>query len=217
MVVKTYPDFPNFYEIQHPIIQYKLSLLREYTTNRKLFKELTEEVSLLLGYEATCDLRLTTRLIQTPLEAFDAPVLENNQFVVVPILRAGLGMADGILKLLPMASVGHIGYFRDEKTLKPTKYYFKLPTNCERASFFICDPMLATGGTACATIKLLKEQGIKNIKFICLVIAPEGLAKTIKEHPDVFIYAASLDRQLNSNSYILPGLGDAGDRLWAVK
>ena len=217
MPLKKYDDLPNFFEANHPIIKYKLSLLRDKNTNRKLFKELTEEIALLIGYEATRDLPLTTSPVETPLEIFDAPVLDNKQFVIMPILRAGLGMADGVLKLLPMANVGHVGFFRDEETLEAKNYYFKLPPDCKDALFFICDPMLATGGTACASIQKLKDRGITNIIFFCLVAAPEGVRKTISQHPDIKIYSASLDRELNEKSYILPGLGDAGDRLWAVK
>jgi len=217
MSVKSYESLPNFHEVTHPIVQYKLTLLRETTTNRKLFKELTEEIALLLGYEATKDLPLTKRLISTPLETFEGLDLSSNQFVIAPILRAGLGMSDGLLKLFPMASVGHIGFFRDEKTLEAKNYYFKLPPDCENAFFFICDPMLATGNTACAAIEKLKERGINKMTLICLVAAPEGVKKVIQRHPDIIIYAASLDRQLNKHGYILPGLGDAGDRLWAVK
>ncbi|MBN1684477.1 MAG: uracil phosphoribosyltransferase [Gammaproteobacteria bacterium] len=217
MPIKTFERFPNFYEVQHPIVQYKLSLLRDKETNRKLFKELTEELTMLLGYEATADIPMTTKKVSTPLETFDAPFLKNNQFVIAPILRAGIGMSEGLLKLLPMASVGFIGYYRDEKTREAMPYYFKLPPNCEKAHFFLCDPMLATGNTSCAAIKKLKEKGVYNIKFICMVAAPEGVQQMLDEHPDVPIFGASLDRQLNENAYILPGLGDAGDRLWAVK
>jgi uracil phosphoribosyltransferase len=217
MTAQVHKDFPNFFEVKHPIIQYKLSLLRNIKTNRKLFKELTEEIAHLLGYEATVNLPLTTRKIKTPLETFDAPFLKDKEFVIVPILRAGIGMSDGLIQLLPMASVGHIGLFRNEETFEPTSYYFKLPPNCEKAHFFVCDPMLATGGSACVAIDTLKERGVKDITFICLVAAPEGVARMLEKHPDVSIYGVSLDRKLDKMRYILPGLGDAGDRLWAVK
>lgn len=216
-MIETSKRFPNLFEVKHPIIQYKLTLLRDIKTNRKLFKELTEELALLLGYEATIQLPLTTRKVQTPLEEFEAPFLADKEFVITPILRAGIGMVEGLIKLLPMAYVGYIGFYRDEETFEPQSYYFKLPPKCENACFFVCDPMLATGGTAIAAIDKLKEQGIDNITFICLVAAPEGVEKMHKAHPDVPIYAAQLDRQLNDMCYILPGLGDAGDRLWAVK
>lgn len=217
MPIKTHEIYKNFHEVQHPIIKYKLALLREKTTNRKLFKELTEELALLLCYESMRDFPTENRIIETPLETFEGPDLKSNKFVIMPILRAGLGMADGILQLLPMASVGHIGFYRDEKTLEAKKYYFKLPPECQGAHFFVCDPMLATGGTAIAAIDTLKEFGATDITFICLVAAPEGVAKLTTAHPDIPVYAANLDRQLNDKAYILPGLGDAGDRLWAVK
>jgi len=214
---KVHEKFPNLIEVVHPIVQYKLTLLRDVNTGRKLFKELTEELAHLLGYEATQDLQLVSRKIKTPLETFEAPFLKEKEFVLTPILRAGIGMVEGLIKLLPMASVGHIGFYRDETTFEPKSYYFKLPPNCENAQFFICDPMLATGGTAIAAIDKLKKQGIKKIVFICLVAAPEGVQKMLDAHPDVKIYAAKLDRELNKMCYILPGLGDAGDRLWAVR
>ncbi|MFH1334170.1 MAG: uracil phosphoribosyltransferase [Pseudomonadota bacterium] len=217
MQLEPHSNFKNFFLIQHPIISYKLALLRDPTTNRKLFKELTEEIAILLGYEATRDLPQTTRPIQTPLETFDGKDLESNQFVIAPILRAGLGMGDGLLKLLPMASVGHIGFYRNEQTLQAVEYYFKIPPNSEKALYLVCDPMLATGNTAVAAISELKKRGVGHIKFFCMVAAPEGVEHMTKLHPDVPIYGASLDRELNENGYILPGLGDAGDRLWAVK
>lgn len=216
-MVEANAKFPNLIEVTHPIIQYKLTLLRDIRTDRKLFKELTEELAHLLGYEATQDLQLTTRKIKTPLETYAAPFLKDKDFVITPILRAGIGMVEGLIKLLPMASVGHIGFYRDETTFEPKSYYFKLPPKCENAQFFICDPMLATGGTAIAAIDKLKERGIKKIMFICLVAAPEGVKKVLAAHPEIKIFTAKLDRELNEMCYILPGLGDAGDRLWAVR
>ena len=216
-MVKSHKSFPNLIEVTHPIIQYKLTLLRDVNTGRKLFKELTEELAHLLGYAATQDLQLVKRKVQTPLETFEAPFLKDKEFVFAPILRAGIGMVEGLIKLLPMASVGHIGFYRDETTFEPKSYYFKLPPNCENARFFICDPMLATGGTAIAAIDKLKKQGIDKITFICIVAAPEGVKKMLDAHPEVKIYTAKLDRKLNKMCYILPGLGDAGDRLWAVR
>jgi uracil phosphoribosyltransferase len=182
-----------------------------------MFNELVSEIAHLLAYEATRRLPLTKREIKTPLETFEADDLENSDFLIVPILRAGLGMAEGLLEFLPMATVGHIGCYRDEKTLKPQNYYFKMPKNAQSAYCFVCDPMLATGGTAVETITLLKKHGVKHITFLCIVAAPEGVSKTLAAHPDVPIYTASLDRQLNDRGYILPGLGDAGDRLWGCK
>jgi len=216
-MVEPNENFPNLIEVTHPIIQYKLTLLRDIKTGRKLFKELTEELAHLLGYAATQNLQLITRQVKTPLEVFSAPFLKDKKFVITPILRAGIGMVEGLIKLLPMASVGHIGFYRDETTFEPKSYYFKLPPECEDAQFFVCDPMLATGGTAVAAVDMLKEKGIDNIVFVCLVAAPEGVKKMLQAHPDIKIYAAKLDRELNEMCYILPGLGDAGDRLWAVK
>jgi len=217
MALKAHKDFPNFYEAHHPVISYKLALLRNPDTNRKLFKELTEEIAILLAYEATFDLPTVKREITTPLETFEGVDLKDNQFVIAPILRAGLGMADGLLRLLPMANVGFIGFFRNEATLEAEGYYFKIPPHSEDAYVFVCDPMLATGNTAVAAVSQLKNRGISKIKFFCMVAAPEGVKKMLNKHPDIQIYSASLDRQLNEHGFILPGLGDAGDRLWAVK
>lgn len=217
MTLKTYEQYPNFYEAIHPMIQYKLTLLREETTGHKMFSELVEEIAHLLAYEATRNLPMSKRLIHTPLESLEAPDLKEDNFLIVPILRAGLGMAEGLLQFLPMATVGHIGFYRDEETLEAKKYYFKMPKNAKQAHCFVCDPMLATGGTACAAITQLKDHGVKDITFLSIVAAPEGLSRTIKAHPDIPIYAACLDRQLNNKGYILPGLGDAGDRLWGCK
>jgi uracil phosphoribosyltransferase len=217
MTFKTYPQFPNFIQIEHPLIQYKLALLRDRHTNRKLFKELVEELSILLGYEALRDLATKIRTIHTPLESFDGPDLEDTRFLITPILRAGMGMAEGLLKLLPVARVGHIGLYRDEKTLEAISYYFKLPPQCEDDLCLVCDPMLATGHSSSAALDKLKQKNIKKIKFICLLAAPEGIQYVLAHHPDVTIYSAILDRQLNEHGYILPGLGDAGDRLWSNK
>jgi uracil phosphoribosyltransferase len=215
--MKAHDKFPNFFEIDHPIIQHKLTILRRTDTDRKLFKELMEEIALLIGYEATRDLMLTTKTTQTPLETFAAPVLKHKKFLITPILRAGIGMADGLIKLLPMSSVGHIGFYRDEETFEPKSYYFKLPPNNQDSLCIVCDPMLATGGTVIAAVDKLKDYGINNIIFICMVASPEGVEKLTKAHPDIKIYAASMDRKLDKMCYILPGLGDAGDRLWAVR
>jgi len=215
--LKTYDQYPNFYEAIHPMIQYKLTLLREESTGHKMFNELVEEIAHLLAYEATRNLSMTQRLIHSPLESFEAPDLEEDNFLIVPILRAGLGMSEGLLQFLPMATVGHIGFYRDEETLEAKKYYFKMPNNAKKAHCFVCDPMLATGGTACAALTQLKEYGIKDLTFLSIVAAPEGLQRTLEAHPDVPIYTASLDRKLNEKGYILPGLGDAGDRLWGCK
>ncbi len=209
--------FPNLIEVRHPLLQHKLSTLRETRTTTKEFSELTREITLLLAYEATKDLPISHKNIKTPLEAFDAPFMKGKKPVVVPILRAGLGMVDGFLTLIPSARVGHIGLYRDEETLEPQFYYFKIPPNSQDRQFYVCDPMLATGGSAVDAITRLKKAGIKKIIFVCLVAAPEGIKKMLNIHPDVPIYAASLDRELNAQGYILPGLGDCGDRLFGTK
>ena len=207
----------NFHQVKHPLISHKLTLLRDVNTSKKSFKELIEEIGTLLAYEVTKDLPLTMVQTSTPLETFDSPVLEGKKPVILPILRAGVGMVNSFLNLMPSARVGHIGLFRDEETLKPHLYYFKIPPNSEDRHFIICDPMLATGGSAIETVNELKKHNVQKITFVCIVAAPEGVANFCKIHPDVSIYAASLDRQLNDEGYILPGLGDAGDRLFGTK
>lgn len=210
-------NLKNVYTIKHPLIQHKLTKLRDINTSKKEFKELIKEITMLLAYEATKQLPLTLKTIQTPLETFDAPILEGKKPVVLPILRAGIGMIDGILSLIPSARVGHIGLFRDEATLHPICYYFKIPKNSEDRHFFVCDPMLATGGSALETITRLKAEKIKNITFICIIAAPEGLNALHTKYPEIPIFTASIDRCLNESAYIVPGLGDAGDRLFGTK
>jgi uracil phosphoribosyltransferase len=217
MTQQTHAEFKNLHEIKHPLLQHKLSLLRDVKISKREFKELVNEITLLLAYEATKQLPMTTTTIQTPLEKCEAPVLAGKKPVILPILRAGIGMVDGFLSLMPSGRVGHIGLFRNEETLEPECYYFKIPKQSEDRHFFICDPMLATGGSADETIKRLKTAGIHKITLVCLVAAPEGVARLYKNHPEVPIYTASLDRQLNAQGYILPGLGDAGDRLFGTK
>lgn len=208
---------PTFHCVEHPLIKNKMALLRRKSTAQKEFRELIYEITLLLAYEATRDLVLTTTMVETPLESFVAPCLPgNNKPVVVPILRAGLGMVDAFLTLIPEARVGHIGLYRDEHTLQPHQYYFKIPKDSANSRVLVCDPMLATGGSVSAAIHQLKERGISDIVFVCIVAAPEGVKHLTTEHPDLPIYAASLDRQLNDQGYILPGLGDAGDRLFGT-
>jgi uracil phosphoribosyltransferase len=207
----------SVYAIKHPLIAHKISLLRDETTSKKCFQELVEEISMLLAYEVTKDFPLVLTKIKTPLEMCETFVLEGKKPVILPILRAGIGMVDGFLKLMPSARVGHIGLFRDEKTLNPNLYYIKIPQNSEDRHFIICDPMLATGGSATMTVNELKKRGISKITFVCLVAAPEGIARFQAAHPDVSIYTASIDKQLNEDGYILPGLGDAGDRLFGTK
>ena len=211
-----YEEYPNFFEIRHPLVQNKLSLIRDKKTDHKLFRELVHELTLLLGYEATKDLKTVTSKIETPLETCEATLLADANPVILPILRAGLGMVEALLSLMPSAKVGHIGLFRNEETLKPQDYYFKIPTDSQNRSFYVCDPMLATGGSAANAVTRLKGKGVKQITFICLIAAPEGLEFFTKAHPDVSVYAASLDRGLNKKGYILPGMGDAGDRMFGT-
>jgi uracil phosphoribosyltransferase len=217
MPVHKRSQFPNLHEVRHPLVLHKLSSLRSVKTSTKEFKELVHEITIFLVYEATKDLPITSEIVKTPLETFDAPVLDGKKPVILPILRAGIGMVDGFLTLMPSARVGHIGLFRNEETLQPECYFFKIPKNSLDRQFFICDPMLATGGSANETINRLKASGIKKIIFVCLVAAPEGVKKLLKMHPDVPIFTASLDRELNNRGYILPGLGDAGDRMFGTK
>lgn len=210
-------SFPNLTVIDHPLIQHKLAILRDKKTPKKEFKELVHEITLLLAYEATSHLKMTRRTIETPLEICEANVLAGKKPVILPILRAGIGMVDAFLTLMPAARVGHVGMFRDEKTHLPHRYYFKIPPNGSERQFFICDPMLATGHTAVSTIDELKKNGITKMIFVCLVASPQSIQLLLERHPDVPIYAASLDRELNKDAYILPGLGDAGDRLFGTR
>ena len=217
MTLRQHETFHNLYTVEHPLVAHKLTILREKSTPKKTVKELIDEITFLLAYEVTKNLPLTTRQIETPLETMNSPILLGKKPVIVPILRAGIGMVDSFLKLMPGARVGHIGMFRDETTLQPETYYFKIPRNSEDRQYFVCDPMLATGGSALATLDQLKEHGISRIVFVCLFAAPEGAARIFDNHPDVHVYTATLDRQLNDNGYILPGLGDAGDRLFGTQ
>ena len=203
--------------IDHPMIQHKLSIMREKETGSKDFRELLKEISLLMGYELTRDLPLTDYEIQTPIRKMTAKKVSGRKLAIVPILRAGLGMVDGLLTLVPVAKVGHIGLYRDEQTHLPVVYYCKLPEDINQRLVIITDPMLATGGSSCDAIAMLKEIGCNNIRLMCLVAAPEGIAKVQKEHPDVDIYVASVDEKLNENAYIVPGLGDAGYRIFGTK
>lgn len=201
----------------HPLIQHKLTYIRDKRTGSKEFRELVEEVAMLMAYEVTRDLPLEETEVETPVGPARTRVLAGKKLGVVPILRAGLGMVNGILKLIPAARVGHIGLYRDPDTLQPVEYYCKLPTDVPERDLIVIDPMLATGGSAAAAITFLKAKGAKNIKLMCLIAAPEGI-KTVQEaHPDVDIYAAAVDERLNDHGYIVPGLGDAGDRLFGTK
>lgn len=213
----TFPSPPAFTVIEHPLIQHKLSLLRDRSTPTKLFKELVDELAMLMAFEATRNLPLEPVTIETPLETTQARRLAGHGPVLVPILRAGLGMVDGIRALMPSARVGHIGLYRDHDTLQPVEYYFKVPPDIAERDVFVLDPMLATGGSAADAIAQLKQAGARRLRFMCLVAAPEGVANLHSAHPDVPIFAAALDRQLNESGYILPGLGDAGDRLFGTK
>lgn len=217
MTIEQHPQYLNFYKVRHPLLQHKLSVMRDIGTDKKEFKELINEITILLVYEATKDLPMTTQTIETPLETFEAPVLAGKKPVVLPILRAGIGMVDAFLTLMPSARVGHIGLYRDEKTLKPHLYYFKIPSHSKDRQFYICDPMLATGGSAIAAIDKLKECGVRRISFVCILAAPEGVKNLYEAHPDVPVFSANLDNKLNKRGYILPGLGDAGDRMFGTK
>ncbi len=202
--------------IDHPLVLHKLSLMRDKETSTTKFRDLLQEIAMLMGYEITRDFPLTYEDIETPLMPMKAPKIAGKKVVVVPILRAGLGMVDGLLKLMPSARIGHIGLYRDEETCLPVFYYYKMPANKERL-VILTDPMLATGGSACDAISRLKKDGYTQIKLMCLVASPEGVEAVNKQHPDVDIYLASLDEGLNDKNYILPGLGDAGDRIFGTK
>ncbi|MDR2939084.1 MAG: uracil phosphoribosyltransferase [Clostridiales bacterium] len=203
--------------IDHPLITHKISMLRNKDTGSKEFRELVQEVATLICYEATRDIPLSDTTVDTPLGETAVKMITDRSFGIVPILRAGIGMVDGMLRLMPTAKVGHIGLYRDPETLKPVEYYCKLPVDAPSREIFIVDPMLATGGTASSAITFLKEYGVKNIKLLCLISAPEGVKKIQEDHPEVHIYTAAHDECLNSHGYILPGLGDAGDRLFGTK
>ena len=203
--------------IDHPMVQHKLTIMRMKETGSKDFRELLKEIAMLMGYELTRDIALMDVPIETPICPMTAKMVNGRKLAIVPSLRAGLGMVDGLLSLLPVAKVGHIGLYRDEETHKPVVYFCKLPNDIDDRLVILTDPMLATGGSACDGIAMLKERGCKNIRLMCLVAAPEGIAKVQQEHPDVDIYVAAVDERLNENAYIVPGLGDAGDRIFGTK
>lgn len=203
--------------VNHPLVQHKLGIMRQKETSTQDFRRLLKEIALLMGYEATKDLPLENYEIETPICKTTAQRIADKKMTVVPILRAGLGLVDGIMELIPGAKVGHIGLYRDEKTHNPVPYYCKLPKDVDQRFVLVTDPMLATGGSACDAITLLKEHGCKHIRLMCLVAAPEGVKKVQETHPDVKIYTAALDQCLNENAYIVPGLGDAGDRIFGTK
>jgi uracil phosphoribosyltransferase len=212
-----YPGLPNLTVLDHPLIQHKLTLLRDKTTSTRDFKLLVSEIGMLMAYEVTKDLPTVAVEIETPLERMTGRMVSDKKLTLVPILRAGLGMVDGVSHLLPTARVGHIGVSRDEDSLEPTRYYAKLPSDERDRDYFILDPMLATGGSGTAAVTTLKSAGARRIKFLCIVAAPEGVRRMLEGHPDVPVYAAALDRALNAHGFIVPGLGDAGDRLFGTR
>ncbi len=203
--------------MDHPLIQHKIGIIRRQETGSKDFRQLISEIAMLMCYEATRDLKLKDVEITTPISKMTAKELAGKKLAVVPILRAGLGMVDGMLSMIPAAKVGHIGLYRNEETLEPVEYYCKLPKDCAEREVFVVDPMLATGGSATAAITMLKNKGVKKIRFMCIVAAPQGIERMQKEHPDVDLYVGALDDHLNENGYIVPGLGDAGDRIFGTK
>lgn len=203
--------------ISHPLVQHKLTMIRDQSTGPKDFRDLVEELSALMAYEVTRDMPLEEMEIETPIKKMTGRVIAGKKVGVVPILRAGLGMVNGVLRLIPTAKVGHIGVYRDPETLRPVEYYCKLPVDVEERQIILLDPMLATGGSAAAAITFLKEKGVSAIKLMCMVAAPEGIELVQREHPDVDIFIAAIDERLDENGYIIPGLGDAGDRLFGTK
>jgi len=210
-------DFPNLTVLAHPLIQHKLTILRDKRTSTRDFKQLVNEIAMLMAYEVTKDIVVEPIEIETPLERTTGAQVAGKKLTLVPILRAGLGMVEGISQLIPSARVGHIGLYRDHETLQPVDYYFKIPSGEQDRAFFVLDPMLATGGSAVAAVTALKKAGAARIRFLCLVAAPAGVRALGAAHPDVPVYAAALDRTLNEKGYILPGLGDAGDRLFGTR
>lgn len=207
----------NVTEFTHPLIMHKISLIRDKNCGTREFRTVIGEIATLMGYEILRDLETELVEIETPMEKAMVPMVKGKKLAVVPILRAGLGMVDGILSLVPTAKVGHVGMYRDEETLQPKEYYCKLPEDIDQRLVLIVDPMLATGGSADAAIEFVKKQGAKQIKFASIIAAPEGIKMLTEKHPDIQIYCGSIDRQLNENGYILPGLGDAGDRIFGTK
>ena len=210
-------DYKNVHILDHPLIRHKLAIIRNKDTDTKQFRDIVKELATLMAYESFKDVPTQEITVETPLETTVQTVVKENSIAIVPILRAGLGMVDGILTLFPAAKVGHIGLYRDEETLEPQEYYCKLPTNIEQKVVMVVDPMLATGGSACDAIAMLKKRGCDKIKLMSIIAAPEGVAKVAETHPDVEVFVATLDRCLNEHGYILPGLGDAGDRIFGTK
>lgn len=207
----------NIYISEHPLIKHKISILRDIHTGTNEFRSLSDEIAVLLGFEALKDLKLESKEIETPMAKMQAPFIAGKKLAIVPILRAGLGMVNGILTLVPSAKIGHVGLYRDHDTKEPHEYYCKLPENIEERLIIVLDPMLATGGSACAAVDFIKKKGGKNIKFLCIIAAPEGVKRLNEEHPDIEIHVGMLDEKLNEDCYIVPGLGDAGDRIFGTK
>jgi len=207
----------NLTIVSHPLVQHKLTLMREKQTSTAVFRQLLREISQLLAYEVTRGLPMTTKVIETPMEQMDAPVLDGKKLALISILRAGNGLLDGVLELVPSARVGFVGLYRDEETLRPVQYYFKVPESMQDRLVIAVDPMLATGNSSVAAVDLLKQSGATNIRFLCLLASPEGVARMAEAHPDVPIVTAALDSHLNEKGYIVPGLGDAGDRMFGTK
>ena len=207
----------NVIEMTHPLIQHKITRLRDKNTGTAEFSSLVEEIAMLMGYEALKDLPLEEIEIETPIETCKSPVIAGKKLAIVPILRAGLGMVEGMLAMIPAAKVGHIGLFRDPETLEPVEYYCKLPADCSNREVFVVDPMLATGGSCIAALQMLKDKGVRHLRFMCIIAAPEGVKRLQEAHPDVDVYIGALDDHLNEHKYIVPGLGDAGDRIFGTK
>ena len=212
-----YSEDKNIVICDHPLIKHKITMLRKIETGTNEFRKIVEEISMLMGYEALRELELENIEIETPLEKASCPVISGKKPAIIPILRAGLGMVEGMLSLMPAAKIGHIGLYRDEETHEPHEYYCKLPASIDMRKIFVVDPMLATGGSAVSAIDFIKQRGGKDITFMCIIAAPEGLEKLQKAHPDIKIFVGNLDRGLNENAYICPGLGDAGDRIFGTK
>ena len=212
-----YKDYPNVEVMDHPLIKHKISLLRDKNTGTNEFRKLVEEIAMLEAFEAFRNLPLKDVEVETPIETCMSPMIDGKKLAIVPILRAGLGMVNGITALVPTAKVGHVGLYRDPETHEPHEYYCKLPDPIDQRLIAVLDPMLATGGSGCDAIEQLKKEGVTKIKFLCLIAAPEGVKRMQEEHPDVKIYTAALDEKLNENGYIVPGLGDAGDRIFGTK
>ena len=210
-------NYNNVVYMTHPLIKHKISRLRDKNTGTNEFRKLVEEIAMLEGFEALNDLPLEDVEVETPIETCMTPMIAGRKLAIVPILRAGLGMVEGLVSLVPSAKIGHIGLYRDEETFEPHEYFCKLPSPIEERTILVCDPMLATGGSAVDAITMIKKRGGKNIKFVCIIAAPEGVKKLSEAHPDIQIYVGNLDRCLNENAYICPGLGDAGDRIFGTK